>query len=222
MNNWVVVIGGFSTSEAAYAAEISELKNSGKSVLFIKYDKDIKSELRVKKIEQADFVVYSYDCRMLHFAIEYPERVKRLVLINPAGLIGKDTTKDLLFRFARQMVEEAYTLVRTAPSNPRILLTAAKVVWEFVGTAIRNLRELPKIAHSDIVPLLLKLKQLKVEVILLHAYSDRVFPQARIINTLGEDPCQLVAGWAMFKEKDASHNVSYLKRPGVLRQILGW
>jgi len=222
VNDWIVVIGGFSTPKTAYAAEMSELENSGKSVLFIEYDKDIESELRKKNIEQAEFAVYSYDCRMINFAIKHPERVKRLVLINAAGLIGKDTTIDLLFRFARQMVEETYTLVRAMPSEPQTLLTAAKVVWGFVGTAIRNLREVPKIAHSDIVPSLLRLRQLKVEVILLHAYSDRVFPKDRVINTLGEDPYRLIAGWAMFAEKDASHNVSYLKRPGSLRQILGW
>ncbi|MBU1132961.1 hypothetical protein KKG08_01680 [Patescibacteria group bacterium] len=220
--NWIVIIGGFCTPEAAYAAEMSEIKKAGNGVFFIGHNKDVKFELELRNVKEADFVVYSYNDRMLRFAKKHPGMVKRLILVNPSGLIGEDTTTKFLFRFARQMIEEACTIFRTALLNPQILLTVAKVVWSFIGLSSRNLKEVPSIAHSNIVPLLLELKQCKVEVILLHACSDRVFPQERIVKTLGEDPFKLIASWSMFIDKDASHNVSYIKKPGALRQILGW
>lgn len=220
--DWVVVVGGFCTPKAAYAAEMFEIKSSGRKVLFVKYDEDIKLELEARGIEKADFVVYSYNGILLRFAENHPEMIRRLILVNLAGLIGEDTTVNLVLRFSRQMVEEAYAIFCATFLNPLILLTTAKVVWGFVWSLLWNFRQIPDIASLDIVPLLAILKWHEKEIFVLNAYSDRVFPEERIAKVLGEDPIKLIAGWAMFKNKGASHNASYIEKPGILRQLLGW
>lgn len=221
-DEWVMVIGGFCMPKAAYAAEISLLENSGKKVLFIKDNEDIIGKFRAKKIRKADLVAFSFVDNALRFTADHPGMVKRIFLINPSGLIGRDTSKNLTFRFARQMAEEAYAFSCAVLSNPRLILTIIRVVWGFSSQSLRRLSELRDIASSNALPLLSIIKQYKIEVILLNAYSDRVFPAERIVNTLGKNPFRLVSRWAIFVREGASHNASYIEKPGAIRQIMGW
>ena len=228
----IVIIGGFGVGKIAYAAEIAELEKTGKKVLFFNPKGTIRekvisvyTEIKNQSLGKIDLVGFSEGSLVAALlALARNLEVQRLVLVNPAGLIGEDSVARLVCRFIRQIVEEgAYVFKKAFHLNFAPLRVSARVGLEFLKNCLCNRyiwQELSEITQTDIVSLLRDLKKGGVEIILVSAHSDRVFPKERIAKKLEDEP--LLVEWLSFKWKDASHNVSYLKETIVLRQILGW
>lgn len=229
---WVVFVGGFSTEREVYAGEIRELEKSGREVVFFRPDDGINLSLLAEKgIWSADFIAISQGVAVLiEFALLCPEFVQRIVLVNPAGLIGEDGVKRLVARFLWQlMIEELWAMAQVLRFDFHPLKASIHASWPFLKSLTLNIRrrlfkEIPAIARLNLTPLLRELKRANasIEVVLLNAYSDRIFNEACIAKTLGlaEAPFGFFDRWAMYVRRGASHNAPYLERPGVLRQLL--
>lgn len=246
----VVVVGGYGAWSDPYVDELFELAKSGRKVLFLSPDLGIKPHendaeyfdkfkvpksigsmaaavrevLNAKGIEHADFVGHSRGAAVLtSLAASHPELAERLVLINPPGLIGKDSPINLA---ARKFKEG---------SRRRLSGFFSSQTQE----EIRRLGELPTVqtkapwqdmARVNLVPLLRDLKERgkesekpRPEVFLLHAQGDVLFPAKRIEKTLtsrGHDAFEVIDHWSMYTRKKAAHGAPYLELPGALKQIL--
>jgi len=280
--DWVVVIGGWATGKTAYAEEMYEIAKSGRKVLFLnpdhglapnegdeEYFKEravaetiarkaaaVQKVLEEKGIVRADIVGHSQGAQIAAaMGAVHPELVRRIVLDNPAGMMGKDTRSKLSGRGVIQAAEEGMQtpgrmkkahdlekqgLIEKGDWKPgkayvRERLAQTKLMAE--KPVFRNVTETAGVAATDITPLLQDIRDRnknsdqQIEVVLLNAYSDRIFPEKRIKETLGyeeseasqvsEKPFELVDTWAMYSNKGASHNAPYLELPGTLAHILG-
>lgn len=232
---WIVIVGGFSTTKDNYSEELLHLAQSGRKVLFINPEmsahtiKDehpttaymnatIKSEadllrrvLDAEGIDKADFVAHSRGAAVATTLIaQNPGRARRLLLDSPAGLIGKDTPKELMSRSRAEMVSRIKTEHSLRP------------LTSFAGRFLRRLKlhvkeEIPAIADTDIRPLLRVIQEYSnehaeddpVETILLNPNSDRIFPPKRIEAALGNNPFEYFNKWIVYVDPEAYHGQIY-------------
>ena len=231
---WIVFVGGFSTTKEKYYEELLHLAQSGRKVLFINPEMaahiildehpatahmhaTIKSEadllrrvLDAEGIEKADFIAHSRGAAVATTLIaQNPGRARRVLLDSPAGLIGKDTTKELKARSREEMIAR----IKTEHS--------LKPLTSFAGRFLRRLNlhlkeEIPAIAATDIRPLLKTIREYSqeheedgVETLLLYPYSDRIFPPDRIEAALGDDPSEYFNSWMEYADRNAFHGQIY-------------
>ncbi len=231
---WIVFVGGFSTTKEKYYEELLHLAQSGRKVLFINPEMSahviddehpatahmpatIKSEadllrrvLDAEGIDKADFVAHSRGAAVATTLIaQNPGRARRVLLDSPAGLIGKDTPKELMARSRKEMVAR----IKSEHS--------LKPLTSFAGRFLRRLNlhlkeEIPAIAETDIRPLLKTIHAYSqehaddaVETILLNPNSDLIFPPDRIEAALGDDPFEYFDNWMQYLDKKAYHGQIY-------------
>ncbi len=231
---WIVFVGGFSTTKEKYYEELLHLAQSGRKVLFINPEMSahviddehpatahmhatIKSEadllrrvLDAEGIDKADFIAHSRGAAVATTLIaQNPGRARRVLLDSPAGLIGKDTPKELMARSRKEMVAR----IKTEHSF--------KPLTSFAGRFLRRLNlhlkeEIPAIADTDIRPLLKTIHAYSqehagdaVETILLNPQSDLIFPPDRIEAALGDDPFEYFDNWMQYADVKAYHGQIY-------------
>lgn len=234
---WIVFVGGFSTTKEKYYEELLHLAQSGRKVLFINPEMSahtiedehpltahmhatIKSEadllrrvLDAEGIDKADFVAHSRGAAVATTLIaQNPGRARRVLLDSPAGLIGKDTPKELMARSRKEM----FARIKTEHS--------LKPLTSFAGRFLRRLNlhlkeEIPAIADTDIRPLLKTIHDYSyehaddaVETILLNPQSDLIFPPDRIEAALGADPFEYFNNWMQYADSKAYHGQIYHPR----------
>lgn len=232
--DWIVFVGGFSTTKDKYYEELLQLAQSGRKVLFINPEMSahviedehpatahmpatIKSEadllrrvLDAEGIDKADFIAHSRGAAVATTLIaQNPGRARRVLLDSPAGLIGKDTPKELMARSRKEMVAR----IKTEHS--------LKPLTSFAGRFLRRLNlhlreEIPAIAETDIRPLLKTIHEYSqehaddaVETILLNPQSDLIFPPDRIEAALGDDPFEYFDNWMQYADQKAYHGQIY-------------
>ncbi len=231
---WIVFVGGFSTTKEKYYEELLHLAQSGRKVLFINpemsahvLDNDhpatahmpatIKSEADLLRrvldregIDKADFIAHSRGGAVATTLIaQNPGRARRVLLDSPAGLIGKDTPKELMARSRQEMFERIKTTRSLKP------LTSFAV--RFLRRLNLHLKEeIPAIADTDIRPLLKTIHAYSqehaddaVETILLNPNSDLIFPPDRIEAALGDDPLEYFDNWVQYADAKAYHGQIY-------------
>ena len=108
------------------------------------------------------------------------ENVSGVVLMNPAGLIGKDTPARLSLRFVKDSVGWRYWL------HP---LSVARYVKGFTGYIGKNIKHIPSqigaIARSDTRDLIKQLSDDGIPISIIISEKDKAFPANRIRESLG-------------------------------------
>src|SRR3989344_2940 len=215
----VVLVGGYSMSEADYAEEIARLTSLGYEVHYLNPDEgaeltreDITRHMLIDKekpfpdllmqkakqvwdslnelgITQAHVIGHSQGGSVAAaFAQWHPEMVRKLIMVNPVGMIGEDAPGYLIPRNIASQGADRKRSKETGKNEERKAFKkrAAKSI---VGKAKFRLGEdMQSITRTDITPLLRELKNEEgVEVTLLTAKGDKLFPDERVLETLGVD-----------------------------------
>lgn len=170
-------------------------------------------------IQHADIIGNSQGAAVAAgFAGAHPEVAARLVLDSPAGMIGKDSVVGLLRRVTKDAViqkgERAEHQHLVHPELRAYDDDVWKKYYEKVKTHLpwRLTKEVPDVSKIDLRPVLSGLKESKQaggsgpEIVLFNAYSDVVFPEERIAETLGDDPYQYIDRWAMYANQEKKHS----------------
>lgn len=157
-----------------------------------------------KNVEPFDIVAHSESAIWsLIVATMHPEKVRNIVLIDPAGLIDEDTTKRLAVSFVRDIVQGALNkekLPRPAversvqPGSPGDLFGALRNI---AGSPMRSLKEVLAIRDADIREMLEELKALGKRISIIQGERDVIFPQERmerVVNTKHVDGFYSVYG----------------------------
>lgn len=160
--------------------------------------------LEQKGVSEIDIVAHSESVIWtLIVASLYPEKVRNIVLINPAGLIDEDTLPRLAVDFARDIVRETLNKEKlprpkversVQPGSPGDLLGALK---NMLGNPMLSLKEALAIKDADIREILEELKAKGKRIAIIHGARDAVFPMERmqkIVNTKQVDGFYSVYG----------------------------
>jgi len=188
----IAIDSDFGEGDKTYAA--SELRKAAAMLQTLEY----------KNIEQIDIIAHSEAAIWtLIVATMHPEKIRNIVLIDPAGLIDKDSFKRLAVDFCLDMVQE--TLNKEKLPRPNIersvqpgsmsdLFGAFKNV---AGNPLRSLKEVLAISDSDIRSMLEDLKKQGKHIAIVQGVRDTVFPMERmnaVVNTKQTDGFYSVYG----------------------------
>ncbi|GEM_PF-1887662 len=139
--------------------------------------------LNEKGIEKTDIIAPSQgSLSALIVAGYYPERVRSVVLLGPAGLIGPDTPSELLKRFSEKNKADALDAIK----NPEVrgpILKLFKSGTKFAAKhPIRALAEGVAVGKSDMSDLLHDIKQREnaPKIVIVASTDDTGFPMDRI------------------------------------------
>jgi pimeloyl-ACP methyl ester carboxylesterase len=144
------------------------------------------------------------------FANLYPEKVGSVVLITPAGLMGKDSIFAMIYRFILDMLEDRRLKSRPLPNG--FAPTEFSVSLESGIAAIRadlkaSLYEVRGMAKFDLAKNISEATNKGVKFAIIHSEQDRLFPLARIKKNL---PDGLVS---IFEVVWGTHNAVYNYKP---------
>lgn len=236
---WAVFIGGLGAEKETYKTEMIDLALSGKRTVFVAPSKGVQPEsedtdyfnawagalpdpIRNKAgavakllehlgVTNANIIGHS-EGGAVAAALSgmRPQLAKRLLLDNPAGMIGEDTTRELLHRVADEQKTEAPSL---------------EAMWNYAKGLIQFpfWKDIPAIADTDIRPILEHIKKSKQkggkgpEIILINSNNDHIFKKEDVEAALGEDPLtQYVDRYVVRIDKNAGHQKTGPREGGEL------
>lgn len=160
--------------------------------------------LEEKGVKQLDIVAHSESAIWtLIVASMHPEKIRNIVLVEPAGLIDEDSFGRLSVDFPLDLVQEAINAEKlprpkidrsVKPGSPADLFGALKNI---AGSPIQSLKEVLAIKDADIRNILETLKSKGIHISVVHGARDTVFPMERmnkIVNTKQVDGFYSVYG----------------------------
>ena len=134
----------------------------------------------------------------------YPEKFANIVLIEPAGLQGKDNPLSLLFRFLEDRKEDS----NQSTNFKKVKFPSPNVgVHSVLSDVVASAKELHAISKVDISRVLEKIRESGVKVSVIHAVDDKLFPMEKIQEKI---TAEMVDGFYSIK---GTHNNIYTYEP---------
>ncbi len=160
-----------------------------------------------KNLDQVDAVGHSEAGIFLTIAaIENSNKFRNLVLISPAGLIGKDKLPRLAAGFSHDIAGQT---IRAFLQEPSRLGKIGTAYWEAMKIIIQDpqktWQEIMAMVNYQITDLLLELKQQGHGISIIHTTHDKTFPMKLIQKMVKSN---MVDGLISI---EGSHNELYLK-----------
>lgn len=138
----------------------------------------IMQALDEKGIEQADVVAHSEGGLYMTIAATlHPGRIRNMVLVDPAGIIGKDNVFDLGKRFGE---DAALETERRKTKTERDLSDPKDFQKTLLSSPWKALQEVLAISNADIRGMLRELKARGVGISIIHSVEDKGFPMERV------------------------------------------
>jgi pimeloyl-ACP methyl ester carboxylesterase len=160
--------------------------------------------LEEKGVEQLDIVAHSESAIWtLIVATMHPEKIRNIVLIDPAGLIDEDTTPRLAVSFVLDIVQGALNKEKlprpeversVQPGSPADLFGALR---NMTGDPMSSLKEVLALRDADIRFMLEDLKARGKHIAVIQGARDAIFPMERmnkVVNTTQVDGFYSVYG----------------------------
>ncbi|MCK9351434.1 MAG: alpha/beta fold hydrolase [Candidatus Paceibacterota bacterium] len=163
--------------------------------------------LKELQIDKTDVVGHSEGgLYMALAAYLYPERFRNMVLVCPAGMIGKDNLFELVKRNTEKLSAQRQSeSARTDEDRLAEPLRDSRIPLNVLLSNIpRSLSSAKAISESDIIDMLKELKQKGINVSVVHGVDDKVFPMERVQR---ETDADTVTG---FYSVQGGHNDIYL------------
>ncbi|MBP6882664.1 MAG: alpha/beta hydrolase [Candidatus Levybacteria bacterium] len=218
----VLLVPGWSETIGTYEAGLEKMNEMGRRSIGIEFPRrgvfgvgekgteidneaDRKAEavysvIKAKDdIDKFDIVAHSEGAVNALIAASFvPERVRNIVLVNPAGLIGQDTFLRLSTSFSKAIGQDMIRSIQSLRSTQRrgefirnfgnTTLETAKYVSQNPLRALSEVRYLVKSDTSDLVK---QLTDTGINIGILANWDDPVFPEPRMREMLeGQDIAQ--------------------------------
>ncbi len=137
--------------------------------------------------EKVDVIAHSEGALSTIIAAERnPEKFRNIVFVDPAGLIGKDSTVKLAIRFVNMLSKDAVRLVKGSGPRKEMIKATNEAIKYFASNPARGLREASAISAADIYETLENLRALGIGVSVVHGVDDTVFPMKKVLQAAGE------------------------------------
>ncbi|MCK9344508.1 MAG: alpha/beta hydrolase [Candidatus Pacebacteria bacterium] len=141
-----------------------------------------------KGIKNVDAVGHSEGCLDLVLAATlYPEYFRDLVLVNPAGMIGKDTLPRLMVGFTADIVKGYIEEVRTRGLSEPLLRASRVMMGSIVASPVQAFKEVLAIADADLPDMVLNLRKQGIGIIMVSAVDDEAFPGDRMQQNIKKE-----------------------------------
>ena len=161
-------------------------------------------------LDQVDVIAHSEGAIDIELAARlHPDRFRNIILVAPAGMMGKDSTPRLLSRFARKVVRGYVVDMREIKerSAESAAIFAKNGPEYFAANRRKAWREIGATASGRIDKNLPKLREKGIGIGLLVSHSDRGFPDKRINKQVSVDgPAANVDVYASVAAKRAGHD----------------
>ena len=219
----VMMVGGFDYNVESWKKNMREFVSRGRRAIMVDAVHGVRRDPEVKKsinaatdkatnveyrkitalmagidaagVEKIDAVAHSEGCiDLLIAAVSYPERFRNIILVEPAGMIGKDSLLGLAGRNNKGEVpamNEAHDAQKRGDPRFRFEMHSDDQMFpEAKRTLIDRLRSVPElfsIAGIQVADLLRKVKEKGIGIIIVSSPEDKMFPIERMIGTVKRD-----------------------------------
>src|SRR3989344_618517 len=140
-----------------------------------------------KELRTVDLIAHSEGAiPAIIAALNNPERFRAIVFVDPAGLVGKDSTPRLAARFAGMLAKDALRIKKFPADRENMLRAARETTKYFLANPIRGVKEVNAIAAADIYEMLTALKVHGIKVSVIHGINDSLFPMEKVLKTVDE------------------------------------
>ncbi len=220
-----LILPGFSATPEALKDAILRTAEAGRRVISAKaphgisvwekksdlpYAERTKLELVLRLIEEkgletvnvianSESSIYSTTAALLS------QKVSNMVLVEPVGLIGKDSLLQLLKRTREDMQEQA----RQDSSKEKVKYPSPNDIGvkSVLSNIVASVNEVRAIADSDITGALEELHKSGVGISIIHGVDDKMFPMERVQKMVKEE---MIDG---FYSVQGTHNSIYVYEP---------
>jgi pimeloyl-ACP methyl ester carboxylesterase len=158
--------------------------------------------LEEKNIEITDIVAHSEGAFYTVLAAKlYPEKFRNLVLVDPAGIIGKDNWKRL-----------AMGTIHNTILEPMISNVSKEIPKTTVKDPYGSFKRFLAIAKADINEAIQEIRDLGIGVSVIHSVNDKIFPMDKVQENLArteeekKDDKHKLDGFYSVKVDGGTHN----------------
>lgn len=130
---------------------------------------------KVDVIAHSEGGVYAVIAAMLQ-----PEKLRNLVLVGPAGVIGHDTFPGLLGRFTKKVLRNLAQGISDKSTTETVIKTHIGSAAYIAKNPIRALSEAVAVSKSDTTIMLEQLHAKGIGIVLIHHAGDEAIPMHRI------------------------------------------
>jgi len=200
----VFISPGWSETPQVFEDTIQEFLDAGRRVIALSYSGTRKSDnetnypnlevakgeailevIRLKGIKQADVVGHSEGAigAVIAASLE-PGSIRNLILVSPAGFIGKDSFPKLLGRFSRKVIQDHYRLLTDRQSRKPMSRFLKQGLRFAVSHPIQGLKEAVAISQVQLGETLKELHDLGVGTAIIAGTNDPLFHMAKLQRTV--------------------------------------
>lgn len=134
-----------------------------------------------KKIEKTDVIAHSEGALYTIIAARlYPERFRNIVLVAPAGMIGKDNIARLGVGFSHDVTRQAVQGVADGTIRKPMLRALRESGKAIASSPLESVKQVFAIADAEIHTWLKELKDQGIGIAMIHGVDDKAFPMERV------------------------------------------
>lgn len=202
----VLLIQGWGETAATHQQSLKTIFESSRRALFVNFPRrdgvrlishypevelrkaeSISSAMARSRINRVDVIAHSEGAISATIAAELnPNKFRNIVFVDPAGLIGRDSTVKLAARFAWMLSKDAVRLVKGFGPRSEMLKAATEAAKYFASNPAGALKEANAISSANIYEMLENLSKVGIRISVIHGVNDTLFPMKRVLKTAGE------------------------------------
>lgn len=193
----ILIAPGWANTPIVFKDSLKGLSKLGRRVITVDHSKigqnikliDNYSEAELRKalsiiaaldklgISKIDAVGYSEGgINVVLAASLSPQRFRNIILLNPAGMIGKTSFFELFKRFSIDIVKTSVASIINPPIKNNVDKSVKSFLNYFIANPARALKECMEISKTDIRKKIKELKSKGIGISVIHSLSDEVFP----------------------------------------------
>ena len=138
-------------------------------------------------VRQVDAVFYSEGgINGILAAIRYPKKFRNIILVDPGGLIGKDSVLKLTWRFITEIIQWTKEAVYKPKERGELMQIEKEILAHVTQNPFISIKEANAIANGDSTEMLRALHHQSIGIVIIHSINDKVFPINKIQNIVDE------------------------------------
>lgn len=167
--------------------------------------------LEHENITSAHGVGHSAGNLKLLMAANGSDRFRDVVLMNPAGMLKKESARRIIESYTRESFKQAVRSLHDPVLRKEILRTFPMGKRKVVREARRSTQEVQAMAAVNLRGMVSEFREHGGKVALLVSSGDLIFPPEKILEGLNAD--EFFDAASSFKKKDAGHGAPVLDAP---------
>lgn len=137
--------------------------------------------IEAKGVEKVDAIGHSEGCMdTILAAMLYPEKFRNIVLVNPAGMIGKDSLPRLMVGFSTDIVKGHIDEIRKNGFSKPLVRMGRELGRSIISDPVNSFKEVLAISNAEIHDMLIELRKKDIKIAVVSAVDDDAFPTERM------------------------------------------